>query len=424
MKKVFRLVLISGALALAGSAFSQTTGNSMARIPTGAATEPNMLELGLGFDAAYDSNVFNTDPAQGEALFSLRPRVAWNLARSRWSSLFGYTGMFSRGTRFDYYNRSSNAFNTSLNYQLSKRLSFTLYDSFLRSIDPLYSANNFDVGPVVPGSPNPSYFGPPAVRLSNSAGLSADYRLDARSDISFAGNYNLNRFDETSGPSLRDTDVVNGMASYKHAFSARTKAGITYDATKITASSGVSVLSQRILLTDDITISPTIAVSLFGGPDYIANHFNLAAGGVVVPVTDSKWSWSAGGTFRWVHSAYTTSASVVHQVSDGGGLSTPVQVTSFTFSGGRRFARRYSASLNAAYTLNDRLVASTATLPSAHYGFVGASLNRDFSRNWSISLSYDRMETLRGEGVVSSNWIGRDRVTIGINYNFSHPLGR
>ncbi|HVZ18969.1 MAG TPA: hypothetical protein VG897_17770, partial [Terriglobales bacterium] len=102
---------------------AQTPETSAAPVYNGDALEQNNLALGLGFEAAYDDNTFNTIPGQGEGQFSIVPRVAWNISRSRWSSVLDYNGSITRGTRFDYYNRASDAFSVSFGYSLSKSLS-------------------------------------------------------------------------------------------------------------------------------------------------------------------------------------------------------------------------------------------------------------------------------------------------------------
>lgn len=382
--------------------------------------EANSLQLGLGFTSTYDSNAFNTVQGNGQLLLSPNPSVAWNIARGHWMSDFKYDALISRSTRYDFYSRTSHNLDTTFFYQFSKALSFTVKENFVRSADPLYSTGQLATG----GIQNPSYFGQPTLRTSNMVDAEADYRLDAHSDLTIGGSYYFQRYSQIQDASLRDSNDAMGRAGYHHAISPRMKVGASYDYTKITTPSGFSTVSQRIMVTDDYSFKPTMTLSLFAGPNHVANDFVFAQGGLLARISSANWSWSAGGSYSWNTSKMTMTGSAIRQVSDGGGLVGTVQLTSFQYSVKGQLPYKLSGSASVGYTLNDRLIPQTGGSASANFGTAGVSITRAITRNLNFRASYDRMEQMLPGFYAGDPWIDRNRITLSINYLFTHPLGR
>ena len=412
------LVVTSGAAQVGGTQMPQT-GVNAGYNP--AALETNNLALGLGFRASYDDNTFNTIPGNGQGLFSMAPRVAWNINRGRWNSVFDYNGLITKSSRFDFYDRSSDTFNTEFNYIASKSLSFTVSDFFVRSVDPLYSSAGITNGGDNTG--NPSYFGTPALRTSNGVSANVDYRLDARSAVTVGGDFYISRFSDIPQASLRDNNSAVGRAGYHRAVSPRLTIGSSYDYSKITTGSGFTTLSQRIMATGEYTFTPSMKVSGFIGPNHVTNSFLFNFFGYLFRITTPEWSWSGGGTYTWTTSKMSMSGSAVRQISDGGGLLTTVRMTNFQYRVAGRLPHKLSGSIRAGYTLNDRLVPQTGGFINAHYATAGAEISRAIRRDLTVKLAYERLETQQGV-LVRDPWVGRNRVTISIDYLFTHPLGR
>lgn len=400
---------------------SQTPQTGVSAGYSGDSLEANNLALGLGFQASYDDNTFNTIPGNGQGLFSIAPRVAWNLNRPRWNSVFDYNGLITKSSRFDFYDRSSHSFDTTWNYQASKSLSFTVSDNFVRSVDPLYSSAGISNGGDTSG--NPSYFGTPALRTGNGVSADIDYRLDARSDVTVGGNFYIQRFSDIPQASLRDSNSAIGRAGYHRAISPHLTIGSSYDYSKITTGSGFTTLSQRIMATGEYAFTPSMKLSGFVGPNHVSNSFVLDFFGHLFLITNAQWSWSAGGTYTWTTAKMSMTGSAVRQISDGGGLQTTVRMTKFEYRVRGRLPRKFSGSVYAGYILNDRLIVQTGGFLNAHYASVGGEISRAIRRDLSVKLAYDRMETQQGI-LVGDPWIDRNRVTVSINYLFTHPLGR
>lgn len=416
------IVLFFGELLMVVAGTAQVTAN-IPQTGVGAgynpdAVETNNLGLGLGFISMYDDNTFNTVQGNGQGLFSVSPRVTWNINRPRWMSLLDYNGLVSKSSRFDFYDRNSHTFSTTFDYQASKRLSFTANERFIHSVDPLYGGGFIDVT-----NGNPSFLGTLAVRTTNGIDAEADYRLGAHTDATVGGSFYFQRFSDVPQASFRDSNSAVGRAGFHHAFSPRLTIGSSYDYTKITTPSGYFTVSQRIMGTGEYDFSPNMKLSLFAGPNHVRTSFLFDFFGHLFRVTLANWSWSAGGTYRWTTSKVTMTGTVARQVSDGGGLTGTVRLTSFEYTVERQLPRKFSGSLYARYTLNDRLIPQTGQTNHANYGSVGGEISRKLRRDLTLRLSYDRMEELLG--YTSSNpWIDRNRVTISIDYLFTHPLGR
>jgi len=404
-----------------------TTPSAAAGRYSGEVANTNQLVLGIGATALYDSNAFNTPEGNGQAEFGATPRVSWDIAHSHWNSVFSYTANIMRSTRYDFYNQTSHSLTASFGYQFSKSLSIDVSDRFAHTAEPLYTPSELFFQQPTPGAPNPSFLGVPAILTSNFTTVSGQYRLDARSSLTIGGNYSIQRYGDMPGSLLssssRDSNAVSGSIAYNYSFSGRTKGGLSYDLTKFTTPIGYDTLSQRILVNAQVSPRPSMNLSVFAGPNYISNTLTSIVNGNSIPVTSVGWSWSAGGTYSWVKSRMTMSASVIRQVSDGGGLVGTVQLTSFQGSVAGKLPYKLSGSINAGYNLNDRLFLQNAGFQSPKYGSAGATLTRNLRRDLTASIAYERLEQVLGLATTAP-WIDRDRVTISINYTFTHPLGR
>ena len=391
---------------------------------SGEAATTNQLVLGLGANAVYDDNAFNSLQPSGQAEIGATPRVSWDMVHSHWTSMLNYSANIMRSTRFDFYNLTSHSLATTFNYRVNKNLSFDVTDTFIHTADPLSSSAFLDETPPNAGTPNPSFLGQPAVLTSNFVNTNATYQLDARSDVSLGGGYFLQRYSNSAGASQRDSNGASGNAAFHHLFSARVKSGVAYDVIKITMpESAYETFSQRFLVTQELTLRPSMTLSLFGGPNHISNKFSFLLLGIPVTAATAEWSWSAGGTYTWVLARFNMSGSITRQVSDGGGLTSTVRRTSFRYSLGTKLPRKISASIYAGYTLNDSLVSVGSSRLPPKFGSAGVRLTRNLRRDLDVTAGYDRMEQVLAADS-SLPWIDRDRVTLSINYSFTHPLGR
>lgn len=423
---VKKLSCFAGALTVgAVLAMSQTTAQAPnAKTNTGQfspdALGANQLQLGLGFSTSYDDNAFNAVNGTSQTLFSPRPSVEWNIARSHWSSQLAYDALIQRSSKFDFYNQTSHALNTTFTHELNKSLSFVIKDTFVRSVDPLFSTESVPIG----GPQNPAFFGQPALRTSNMSDLEVDYRLDAHNSLTFGGNYYFQRYSDVPQASQRDSNDAAGRASFQHATSARMTVGTSYDYTKITTPAGISTVSQRISLTDDYAFNPSMNLSVFVGPNHVSSNFAFVQNGNLGLISNAGWSWSAGGTYTWIMTKMTMVGSAIREVNNGGGLVGTVQMTSFQYRIQGHLPHKLNGSIYAGYSINHELIPQTGTSLSPHYGTAGGSIGRAIGRQVVVSLAYDRAEQMVPGEYPGNPWIDRNRVTASINYQFTHPLGR
>jgi hypothetical protein len=171
-----------------------------------------------------------------------------------------------------------------------------------------------------------------------------------------------------------------------------------------------------------LLIRPTMKLSLFAGPERLNTSFPLSTTPPIV-LFSSGWSWSAGGTYSWSGPRTGISLGVVRQTSDGGGLSGAVQLTSAYVNLRRQLARKWTAGVNMAYSLNNRPLGNPSAALTGRYGSAGASLTWAPRQNLSVVLAYRRFEQSRFVSL-SNQWVDRNQATISINYSFRHPLGR
>ena len=418
------LILLVSSVALQAQMAPQMPNTSLAQM-NGGVGEPNLLNLGLGFSTAYDDNAFNSVVPNAQVLYTITPNVAWNITRPHWQSDMDYSAYISESNKYSYWDRTSQTLNTKFSYQFSPRLSFNVADMFSHLDNPFYMLTS--TGNTTAGTPNPSYFSANQIRTSNYVDASVDYRLDARTDLVVGGNYFFSRYSGTPTASLVNSNDASGRISYKHQFSARNTTGLEYDYMKITTPSfGFSTVSQRIMVTDQFVPRPDMTLSVFAGPNYVANDLAVNQNGTSQSLTNSEWTWSAGATYTWTLKKMAMTASAIRQISDGGGLVGTVTLSSIQYVLHANLPHKFTGSINVGYNLNDRLIAQSLLTTKAKYGSAGASLSRQFQKNFAATVSYQRVETLVDQGLqgVPAPWIDRDRITASINYTFSHPLGR
>jgi hypothetical protein len=390
-------------------------------------TPTNLLILGMGVSGSYDDNAFSTIPAgPDQVVYTFLPRVAWNFSRHHWDSALDYQALVARSSKLDFYNRTSHDLRARLGRQLTRRLSFSVYDNFRRYTD---AQLQYQESAVVPGSgvleaPNTSFLGVPTLRTSEQVGADVQYLLSARSSIGVGGAFGLERYQSLIGPSSpqRDSNTASAHGYYRRALSARRSLGLMYDFQKITSAGGYSTISHRAMLYHDFLFRPTMKLSLFAGPERLSTSLPLSTTPPIV-LFSSGWSWSAGGTFSWAGPRTGVSVGVVRQTSDGGGLSGAVQLTNSFVNLRRQLGRKWTAGVNMAYNLNNRPLGNPGTALTARYGSGGASLTWAPRRDLSVVVSYTRFEQSRLVGL-SNQWVDRNQATISVNYSFMHPLGR
>jgi hypothetical protein len=175
-------------------------------------------------------------------------------------------------------------------------------------------------------------------------------------------------------------------------------------------------------------ISPSLTVSIFGGPQYSRTHevVVLPLGFVTlqIPVFSVQWNWAVGGaiTKRTGNTVFQFTAQ--RQVSDGGGLIGAVVSSSVGASVRRRLPGRWDAIWSGGYANNSSLDTgvSSGGFQSETAGF---GLEHSLADRLSLRMRYDfQRQRGTGETPLLGN-LERNLWSVQLLYQFRQiPLGR
>lgn len=430
LRTVFIITVLLMASVLAGAQAGPASHSTAANRPQFAAEQDatNLLTLGLGFSTSYDDNAFNglQNPIT-QTLLTVNPRIGWKMSRHRWNWALDYADAEGRSASGNYYNRSSHSARMDLSYQATRTLTLSVRNSFVRSNDPFYDPrSSFASGFGLADQPNPSWFGVNQ-RTTEQVGANIDYQLSARTSAGVGGSFAMRYFDLVAGAPnspLRDFNTVGGDAFVQHQFSPRNTAGISYDFRKLTSPGGLSTVSHRPSLYENIALGTKNTLSLFAGPQYSTTYLPASFGFTGNPIQLEGWSWSAGASYSWSGARTGFTAGFVHQTTDSAGFAGPVQLTGLNFGLQKQLARKWTLNLNGGWYLNDRLAKNSSLPASRKFGSADASLNWAVRNDLAVVFKYARHEQTAIAGVNGFPWIDRDRFTVSVNYTFTRPLGR
>ncbi len=383
----------------------------------------NILRGGLAVQATYDDNAANNATRIGDFGYSILPFIQLDQTRSRLHWTLGYFGGLTVNQRLSSRNQGSHDLNGSLQYRLSPHVDLRLSDSFLDTTGFLQQFQN-GLGTPVTGpinQPNQTLVTPLAKSLNNTGAVDMSYQYGAGDVIGGGGTFYDAHFKDvpTGSTQLVDTTTRSGDFYYNHRFTERNWTSITYKFQRLTFSPiGNEVIDHSLLLSHTITIQQHLTLSMFAGPDY--SEIDALSGG---SPSEHQLSASGGTSLGWQGQFTSLRLGATRQVSDGGGLSGAVTVTSVNGGVRRQLARSTTVYLTAIYGHNrelGRAVAGNPPLKSAT-GTVG--LEQKLAANFMLRLDYSR-DYLEGGTVSSSGSVNHNRGSISISYNFTRPLGR
>lgn len=329
-------------------------------------------------------------------------------------------------------------FGTDMTFKVARHTDIRLHDNF--SIDssilrnaPLDTVSEFGLL----SRPDDSLLAPYSRRTYEQVGLQATQMLSARSEFSVSGSFDEVNFDERSGTvgspqqQLIDTRAVDGEASYSYRLSRRHTIGLMYqhqDYWVQGIDSGGQ--SQGFFYTHSVTFAKGMTLSGFIGPQYTRNHnqvfVEIDNGSVVdrhfVQSQFGGWSVSGGSTFQVQRKKTGLALSAVRRVNDGDGLSGAGHYNDFSGRVSRQVFRKWTVDVNADYS-NSQLLGTASPVSFAAVSG-GASLQRSFRHGLSAQASYLRIHQLDLVGQPILGNLDHNQISLSLNYEFSHGLGR
>ena len=397
----------------------------------GEAGPANQLSLSMGASTFYDDNVLqrNSDRISDEgAAFESRltlSRRTENLAIS-----FDYMPYFLLYRQVDQFDRLNHTADLNLTYRLGSHFNLALYDIFGYQNGAFQSLTGQQImsGLASPTGLNQSVL-PYTIRtLTNTSGLALTYVKSRRTSLTLAGGYNDQRFGSrvSSSQPLYNSRGASGNFQYQYRVTERTTFGLLLLHQDSTYRGGegfgsnLRFQSESAFASVGSRLSPTVAVTIFGGSQYIRLIGQSASGAAIA----AQFQPSGGGSITKQVRNTALDLSVQRSVSGSGGLYALAKNTTASFGVRRRLVGRWEANGQVGAARVDTSVLQFASARTdALTGAFGVT--RPLSRGSMLRVSYDTTHQV-SKGALPALWsMDRNRVTAGIDYQFKAiPLGR
>jgi hypothetical protein len=386
--------------------------------------------LSLGVSGLYDDNVFarNSLRAGDEAVF-FDSRLGITRQTKRLTATFDYTPFYPLYRRFDQFDRLSHAADLGLTYRLTSNFFLGLRDTFSYEYGayPSLTGQPIFSGPGSPTALNQSILPYTTRALANVSGLDLTYVKSRRTSLTLSGGYNQRKFSShKTGQPLYNSNGENGGLTYQYRVTEQTSLGLLLLHQDYTYRGGAvfgNVLRSQIestFLSVGSLLSPSVSVTVFGGPQYIrtVGHVSAASG------ISGHFQGGGGGSITKQLRATALNLSFQRIISDSGGLYTDVTFTNAVLGVRRRLAGRWEAYWQGGGARVDTSLFSFATGRTS--GLTSSfGIDRPFSRGSMFHISYDTTHQLsKGNLPIGANF-DRNRVMAGIDYQLKAiPLGR
>jgi len=390
----------------------------------------NYLKGGINVGAGYDDNAFLSSGGQvGTTTFSVFPNIAIeeSTSRTRWS--LGYGAGLTVNERLSNRNQGSHNLSFDSDFRLSPHVNLHAAENFslTAGLFGMNAASAFQPGP---GGINGTLITPLANQLSSQTVVETDYHFALKDVVGASGSFSALRYsDVTTGPgTLVNTQTASGAAFWLHELFHRNWGGLSYSFQRITFDPSGESRVQTVAVMDSLSLSKTLSVSAFIGPQYSENQ-GLAATGPNAGQFSifNDWSLAGGVEGNWQKERTSVAAGYSKQVSDGGGFLGVVGVHNVHAAIRREFLPGWAATFGATYGNNQAITliaANNAT--SIKTTSVGASLERNIGRSLGFRMDYFHdIQNQSGSSVPSQNFdANRNRYSVTLSYQWAKALGR
>ena len=384
----------------------------------------------MGVSTFYDDNVpQRNDLRVGDEALSLSSRLALSRQSERLKLNLEYTPYGLLYRRLDHYNSIDHNANLNAILWLSSHFNVGLRDTFS------YQNGIFQ---SVTGQPILSGLGPPTAlnqaifpyttrMLSNTTGVDLTYVKSARTSLAFSGDFDRRQFgDPVVNQVLYNSWGVSGGLQYRYRVSELTSFGLLLVHRDSTFRGGAVIgnsprfQGESALLSVGSRLSPTVTLTIFGGPQYI-HMLGQPAG---ASGTTGQFHAAGGGSFTKEVRNTALEMSAQRTVTDGGGMYTLVKNTALDCGVRRRLVGRWEANLHIGAARADASIFEFASgRTDALLG--GFGVVRPLWGGATFHASYETAHELTTGTLKYLANFDRNRVTIGIDYRFKPiSLGR
>lgn len=391
---------------------------------TGDEVRSNFLRGSVAFDAAYVDNVFSGEFPRPlhETTLTVRPAIALDRSSPRQSATFSYSPGFTfyRPTsKLDAIDQNSDVVYL---YRFARYTALNVTNSFLQSTNSLgQSGIAFSSG--VSGAGGTQILVVPFAEQINDTLHATFSHQYARNQMFGAGGLFgiLNYPNSAQSPGLFNSKTGGGSAFYAYRVASRHYLGATYEYTHIVASvpGGDNVTNlQSVLPYYTFFLSPTISVSLAGGPQ----HFKVKQAGFA---ESSGWTPVASASVGRQNERTNLAVSYSRSVTGGGGLLGTYKQDSGALTARARLDRSWTVGADGTYVnVNIATTGASVTSGAGHRISGKGLVQRTFGEHFNVELGYERLHQSFGGIALLSASPDTNRGYATLNYQFARPIGR
>jgi hypothetical protein len=388
----------------------------------------NQVSFSVGVSALYDDNVFATNSLRlSDEALSFDSHLGITRHTERLTASFDYMSFFPLYREIDQYDRLNHSANLVLTYRLTSHFFVGLRDtsSYQNGVYPSLAAQQIMSGPASPTALNQMILPYTTRVLSNMPGLDLTFVKSQRTSVTLSGSYNQIKYGrQTAGKPLYNGNGLSGGLTLQYRVTEHTSFGILL-LHQDTTYQGSGVLGNRLRSQTESTflsvgsrLSPTVTVTVFGGPEYIRTIGQASAG------IAEHFHGSGGGSITKGGRNTALDLSFQRSVSGSAGLYTSVINTNATFGVRRRLVGSWEADLLGGAARAD---ASLFQLANGRTDALtgGIDISRPFSRGSVFRISYNTTHQLSKSTLPIFADFDRNQVAVGIDYQLKAiPFGR
>src|ERR1051326_3712120 len=395
----------------------------------------NVLDLSLQVSALFDDNALSNNlNKHSDTGYDVQPTIEFKqeLEQLQWN--FFYSPGFSANQHFSQRRYFSQIAGTSLTYLLRPHLQLDVHGRANVKTNPFDQLDHSFSSPHsgLLDQTNTTVILPRYKQIGEEGGLGLTWLTSAFTTISLSGNFSELRYRDIPGVNIQqlkklNTRIVNGRATVAHRVSAKHTLGVLYDYQDLSFPlAHARTVVHSIQGYDEFSITPSMKLTVFGGPEYSRVHDQVELSffffTFTIPSFTTQWSSAGGAQYDWqgAHSAFR--GSFVRKVSDGGGLIGVVRLYDGRVDFRQRLTRRWTAVLDGDYATNNSLGPVSSSSLHSYAGSLG--IERRISRDLSANLTYSRLHQNISGTLTGFRVDDDDRVMLSLQYHWSHPLGR
>ena len=395
-----------------------------------------LLVGGIDIHGLYIDNAFTVgSKAVSDYQYSILPSIGFRSSVPGTQWVLNYGGGVTLDQRASENSLLQHNASVYIQHNFTRHLASEFRQEYDLTNNPFMQTGGGTTLPTItgPGQLSPFAVPEPVTRRTSISAANLTYQLSQHSAVGSSGSFSLQRFNDAvtnagASGNLIDTTAATGRAFYLRQISAHQTIGSEYQLLDLRFESGAArTFDQTLFLFDSFSLAKNMTLSLYAGPDRTHTHNviiqspNFAA--VIIPVIADQWSVSGGLVFSWHGTRTGFRLSGDRGVSDGGGWTGAVRLTSASMELVRELSKRWSATLDLTYS-DGRTIAFPANAGNSRVtteeGLIGFLYR--LTRNAALTAQYGRIKQPYAGQFSQTLQPDHNQVQAGLTYRFQKAI--